>query len=716
MNDHETLSSQKMTEHQPLQPPQQISRSIGSIAAERHQLHRTACFNCRSSRQKCDRKSPCMRCTSQQRICEYPSVSNRGRKQGSVNKPDTVEKLLQRINESPVGDQVIAAILASSRASQPPQLSPDTPTARISEDDSTETGVASGTYTAIDLNGQQAEFNQANTDSRSSLVSPLHILADAVETERLASLQIRDPSPAIMSSNEPSSSITGGGWLSSDSTARLIKYFKPNVSFQKDWQVLASQSSSSVLRVSSLTCDPLSSRLIDDADAERYFELFFRIRNPLVCLLDPILHTPDNVRPMSFTLFSAICALGCAISDQPRDRLLYPALFALAESNIKWSIAASVKSVETIQAIFTMEYWSPAYEKQKDDPYWLHLSHAILLARELGLNKAKPIDDLVESYTSATASSDFKERFRRNFERTWLAAFFAEKSFGIVTGRVMNVGRTEVSETISEWWQKPLACPFDRIISGVVEMRVLLMQYLEERENMNKTRDSIANWQSRGFEALEALRAKRCLSNNASDISPSAEYLPILASFVDHSILVFNANALRDLVGINAVETMANPCRIFRQTVEVACRSLDLVLSDPVLLRHMYGTHNNQFIMICHACSEILFATTRGCLPPDVIETAAAKVRAVAMHMESITRVLPESSAASLYTTLSKIFSQQLEKYIHTAQASSVSQELIPTDWWNGLGGDLLVDMGDLFPEQLFPEWNSVGAACDPML
>lgn len=105
------------------------------------------------------------------------------------------------------------------------------------------------------------------------------------------------------------------------------------------------------------------------------FARFFRIRNPLVCLLDPILHTPDNVRPMSFTLFSAICALGCAISDQPRDRLLYPALFALAESNIKWSIAASVKSVETIQAIFTMEYWSPAYEKQKDDPYWLHLSH-----------------------------------------------------------------------------------------------------------------------------------------------------------------------------------------------------------------------------------------------------------------------------------------------------------------------------------------------------
>jgi len=57
------------------------------------------------------------------------------------------------------------------------------------------------------------------------------------------------------------------------SSTNVVCFLEPNVSFQKDWQVLASQSSSSVLRVSSLTCDPLSSRLIDDTDAERFFEL-----------------------------------------------------------------------------------------------------------------------------------------------------------------------------------------------------------------------------------------------------------------------------------------------------------------------------------------------------------------------------------------------------------------------------------------------------------
>lgn len=175
-----------------------------------------------------------------------------------------------------------------------------------------------------------------------------------------------------------------------------------------------------------------------------------------------------------------------------------------------------------------------------------------------------------------------------------------------------------------------MACPFDRVTSGVVEMRILLvrpsrqrvvslckpntdkamqMQFLEERQRMTKTRELIEDWQARGFEALQALREKRCTPEASQDDSASAEYLPILAYYMDHSILVLNANALRDFVATNAMQCLANPCKISRQTVDVACRSLTLILSDPTLLRHMYGTHNNQLIMICHASSEILFVS-----------------------------------------------------------------------------------------------------------
>ncbi|KAH0369512.1 hypothetical protein KCU65_g3231, partial [Aureobasidium melanogenum] len=527
--------------NEPSSHPQQPTRHTpGSTPEARHQLHRTACFNCRASRLKCDRQSPCVRCASQQKRCEYPQVSNRGRKQGSVNKPDTVEKLLQRINDSPVGEQVIAAILASSRNLQSPNSASNTISGEDSTTNTPDAVAASEAYTSIKSEENASEYRPTNGNAGSSLVSPLHILADAVETERLASLNILDSAPSLGHYEEPLLSNTNNAWLSRQSTERLIKYFRPSSLSQKDWQVLAAQPLNAPVRLTSLTCDPISSRIINDTDAERYFDLFFKIRNPLVCLLDPILHRPEIVRPLSFTLFSVICALGCAVANTQRDRALYPSLLALAECNIKWSIATSVKSVETIQAIFTMEYWSPVHETQKDDPYWLHISHAILIARELGLNKDKAVTDLVSTYTSSTASSDFKERFCRNIERTWLAAFFAEKSFGIVTGRVMNVGRSEISELISDWWKKPMACPFDRVTSGVVEMRILLMQFLEERQQMAKTTELIEDWQARGFDALQALRENRC----TPDASPSAEYLPILAYYMDHSILPTRAKSL----------------------------------------------------------------------------------------------------------------------------------------------------------------------------
>jgi hypothetical protein len=135
------------------------------------------------------------------------------------------------------------------------------------------------------------------------------------------------------------------------------------------------------------------------------------------------------------------------------------------------------------------------------------------------------------------------------------------------------------------------------------------MQYLEERDHMSKTRELIEDWQTRGFNALQALREQRCCPSNLPEEFPSAEYLPILAYYMDHSILVLNANALRDFVASNVMEGLTYPCRVSCQTVDVACRSLDLILSDPILLKHMYGTHNNQLIMICHALSEILFVS-----------------------------------------------------------------------------------------------------------
>lgn len=146
------------------------------------------------------------------------------------SKPDTVEKLLQRIHESPVGEQVIAAILASSRNLQPAGSISDAHTGGNPTVHSPTVRDTSVAYTITNPDDQPVEYNRNNGDSGSSLVSPLHILADAVETERLASLHIADPSPAHH--EEHWLNDTSNAWLSRNSTERLIKYFSMLASFR----------------------------------------------------------------------------------------------------------------------------------------------------------------------------------------------------------------------------------------------------------------------------------------------------------------------------------------------------------------------------------------------------------------------------------------------------------------------------------------------------
>lgn len=223
---------------------------------------------------------------------------------------------------------------------------------------------------------------------------------------------------------------------------------------------------------------------------------FFRLRNPLVGLLDPLLHTPQFVHSTSFTLFSVVTALGCALSTNPRDQILYPTLAAIADANIRWSMANLVKSIEIVQALILMAYWGPAHEKQRDDPYWLRLSHvsssllspesrtekpakprtkATQLARELGIGRSHVV--MERATMLEPRNHERRERMMRNMERTWLYVFIADKSFGITTGRTMCFSWKEIPADVSIWWQKPATTASDRMISEIVEMRVVVVSW-----------------------------------------------------------------------------------------------------------------------------------------------------------------------------------------------------------------------------------------------
>ncbi|KAH6623974.1 hypothetical protein F5144DRAFT_497283 [Chaetomium tenue] len=317
-----------------------------------------------------------------------------------------------------------------------------------------------------------------------STVSPLDILASAVAA--VSGDSDIDSAPQMLASPSQSplyscGDLVGSSVSPASADCPFLGYFGPqSPKLQKDWQVLSLQSVESIFKLESSACDPVAARLIDEADVNYLFNLFFTVRNPLLWLLDPELHTPEHVYASSFTLFSAICCLGCAVSSRPRDRVIHAALLSLAEANMKWSIAVSVRGVEIIQAIVLMQYWAPMRTRYSSDPSSLHLSHAAQLARELAIYDPGRIDNYLAA-SIPTAADDLKERFRRNFERTWFCIFIADQSFGVVHGRRLGVSWNEISPGAFHWWQKPMTNPYDRIVSGIVETRGILVRLSSSR-------------------------------------------------------------------------------------------------------------------------------------------------------------------------------------------------------------------------------------------
>ena len=343
---------------------------------------------------------------------------------------------------------------------------------------------------------------------------------------------------------------------------------------------------------------------------------------------------------------------------------------------MKWSIAVCVKSLEVVQSIIIMQYWAPTGQRQSDDPYWLRLSHAVQLARELGIHRPATIAEQVNTRARGT-SPEFKERLFRNFERTWLYTFISDKSFGIITGRSMGVAWKEIPPSASEWWRKPQTGPVDRIVSGIVEFRGYFLNAMEQRKRVANTLQAIEEWHGQTYRILDETRNNRCGPQNNVPPSPASSpaepstvqppggyYLPVLAFYMDHSIMVLNAQALRDMIAIDQTGSSPELLHLSALNVDIASRLLDSMLHNEVLLELQVGYHNNQLIMVCHAATEILYAIQRGGLSLIKVDQAAAKVRAIPGHLERIAARLPSTSPAHLYASLSGFFVCQLDKIV----------------------------------------------------
>lgn len=80
--------------------------------------------------------------------------------------------------------------------------------------------------------------------------------------------------------------------------------------------------------------------------------------------------------------------------------------------------------------------------------------------------------------------------------------------------------------------------------------------------------------------------------------------------------MMLNAEALRNLLSVDEGATSRETRLVSQNSIEIACHLLDLAFSPEGLGPFLVGFQNNQFIMICHAATEILQVRAFMCFCP----------------------------------------------------------------------------------------------------
>lgn len=80
-----------------------------------------------------------------------------------------------------------------------------------------------------------------------------------------------------------------------------------------------------------------------------------------------------------------------------------------------------------------------------------------------------------------------------------------------------------------------------------------------------------------------------------------------MAFYIDHGIMVLNAEAARSLLALADGATTTDFNTVSHISVKVASRLLSLAFdAENGLGQYLIGFQNNQLIMICHAATDIL--------------------------------------------------------------------------------------------------------------
>ncbi|KAK6196632.1 hypothetical protein LQW54_011326 [Pestalotiopsis sp. IQ-011] len=206
--------------------------------------------------------------------------------------------------------------------------------------------------------------------------------------------------------------------------------------------------------------DPVQLGHINLSIAESLFDNFFKVLNPYISQLDPVLHTFDYVRKRSSFLFTAILAAAA----KSFNTALYPGLHGYAESLLADNFRLGRKSIEIAQAVLILTYW----KEPEDTRAWIFLGYTIRMGMDLGWHRLAPYAACEQLPLTET-----QKRETRNVQRTWYILFVYDRSISLQTGKPWMIERSTFIESIESWCRDSLATDNDRLLGAFVTLRLL---------------------------------------------------------------------------------------------------------------------------------------------------------------------------------------------------------------------------------------------------
>lgn len=229
--------------------------------------------------------------------------------------------------------------------------------------------------------------------------------------------------------------------------------------------------------------DPITRGRMTLKQASKLIDYFYDHFSNFILIFDRQLSDLTYIRKHSCFLLTVMCAFASFYHSDDEYRALHSGLTEWYEGLLPAMLSGGFKSVEIAQACYVLASFEPFVNGAASDKSFLLLGTAIRMAGELGCNLRMYSYHLPKAFRQQTPESITKHRQLKNTERLWLSLWLFERTLHLMTGQSLSLNEDGPTAVCLFWHRKPLACPQDSALVGLIELRRIVAQrqcYYEE--------------------------------------------------------------------------------------------------------------------------------------------------------------------------------------------------------------------------------------------